>query len=129
MGGALFYRERKDMTIQEIKNRLSEEHPNQYGDDMLIEWINDVERDISEFLRTFDRTIAEPGEQHDELSDDVMVEEKDLYVQYLISRICMANEEYDRYNVHAELYNARLTDWKERYLRAHRPLYKGKVIL
>ena len=113
------------MTIQQIKERLSEEHPNQYSDQMIITWINDVERDISMFLRTFEGIIAEKSEQHDALTDDVMLEEPDLYIQYLISRICIANEEYDRYNAHADLYNQRLTDWKERYIRAHRPMSNG----
>ena len=113
------------MTIQDIKDRLDAEHPHQYGDDILIEWINDIERDISMFLRTFEGIITETSEKHDALTDDVMLEEPDIYVQYLICRICLANEEYDRYNVHTDIYNARLTDWKERYLRAHEPINRG----
>ena len=113
------------MTVQEIKDRLSEEHPNQYKDETIIAWINDVERDISMFLRTFEGIITESSEKHDALTDDVMLEEPDLYVQYLISRICNANEEYDRYNAHADLYNQRLADWKERYIRAHEPINRG----
>ncbi len=113
------------MTVQEIKDRLSEEHPNQYSDTMILAWINDVERDLSMFLRPFEGIIAESAEKHDAMTDEVMLEEPDVYVQYLISRICLANEEYDRYNIHAEMYNARISDWKERYLRAHEPINRG----
>lgn len=113
------------MTIADIKERLEKEHPNQYDDDLLIQWVNDVERDIAMFLRTFEGIITEESEEHDELTDDVMLNEPDLYTEYIICRVCLANEEYDRYNNHASLYDARLTDWKERYMRAHEPINKG----
>ena len=113
------------MTIQEIKDRLSEEHPHQYKDKMIIEWVNDVERELSMFLRPYEGIYAETTEKHDDLSDTVMLEETDLYVQYLIARICLANEEYDRYNTHSDFYNARLQDWKDRYIRAHEPINRG----
>lgn len=114
------------MTIQDIKNRLAEVHPHQYSDPMIIAWVNDVERDVSMFLRPFEGIITEESEKHDALTDEVMLEEPDVYVEYLISRICLANEEYDRYNNHAALFDARYTEWKERYLRAHTPIYAGK---
>ena len=113
------------MTIQEIKDRLNIEHPHQYSDTMLIAWVNDVERDISMWLRTFEGIITEESEKHDALTDDVMINEPDVYVEYIISRICLANEEYDRYNNHAALYNERFTEWRERYLRAHMPMDAG----
>ena len=113
------------MTIQDIKNRLTELHPNQYSDNMIIAWVNDVERDVSMFLRPFEGIITEESEKHDALTDEVMLEEPDIYVEYLISRICLANEEYDRYNNHAALFEARYTEWKDRYLRAHEPINRG----
>lgn len=113
------------MTVQDIKTRLEAEHPHQYNEKMLVEWINDVERDIAMFLRTFEGIITEDSEHRIDYQDEVTLNEPDLYVQYLISRICLANEEYDRYNSHAALYNARFTDWKERYIRAHEPISRG----
>ena len=113
------------MTIQDIKDRLNREHPNQYTNDDIIAWVNDVERDISMWLRTFEGIITEESEQHSELTDEAMINEPDVYVEYIISRICLANEEYDRYNNHAALYNQRFTDWRERYLRAHMPIDEG----
>ena len=115
------------MTIQDVKDRVAREHPNQYTDADLIAWVNDVERDISMWLRTFEGIITEESEQHDALTDDVMINEPDVYAEYVISRICLANEEYDRYNNHAAIYNGSLTDWKERYLRSHMPICKGRI--
>ena len=113
------------MTIQDIKNRLNEVHPHQYSDTMIIAWVNDVERDISMFFREFEGIITEESEKHDALTDEVMLEEPDIYVEYLISRICLANEEYERYNNHAAIFQARYSEWKDRYIRAHQPIYKG----
>lgn len=113
------------MTIQDIKNRLEKEHPHQYDDEILISWINDVEREIAMFLRLFEGIITEESEQHDALTDDVMLNEIDIYTEYVISRICMSNEEYERYSVHADFHNALMTAWKERYLRAHEPINRG----
>ena len=113
------------MTIQDIKSRLAEVHPHQYSDPMIIAWVNDVERDISMYLRMFEGIITEESEKHDALTDEVMLEEPDIYVEYLISRICLANEEYDRYNNHAAIYETRCNEWKDRYLRAHEPINRG----
>lgn len=113
------------MTIREIKRRLDREFPHQYGDDALIDWVNDVDRDVSMFFRPFEGLIAEDTEQHDDLDDEVMLNEPDIYVEYAVSRIALANEEYDRYNNHAALFAARYAEWKERYLRAHEPINRG----
>lgn len=117
------------MTINDIKTRVDNERPNQYTSSQLIAWVNDVERDISMSLRPYEGIVTESSEQHDSLTDQVMLEEPDLYAEYVIARICLSDEEYDRYNIHAALYDERLTDWKERYIRAHRPISSGPVIL
>lgn len=114
------------MTIQEIYNRLSEIHPNQYSTPLLISWVNDLEKDISVYLSLFHEPSAEPQEKLDKLSDEVTLDEPDIYVEYLISRICLANEEYDRYNTHAALFEARYSEWKDRYIREHQPINKGR---
>lgn len=113
------------MTIQDIKTRLNREHPHQYDDAALFAWINDVERDIAMFFRPFEGVVTEDAEQHTALTDEVMLNEPDIYVEYLISKIALANEEYDRYNAHAALFDARYTEWKERYIRSHEPINRG----
>lgn len=113
------------MTIQQIKERLEREHPHQYDDKAVIEWVNDVERDVAMWLRTFEGVITEDAEQHNALTDEVMLNEPDIYVEYLIARISLANEEFDRYNTHSQLFDARYTEWRERYLRAHQPINRG----
>lgn len=113
------------MTIQDIITRLEKEHPHQYDEDQVISWVNDVERDIAMFLRLFEGIIAEDSEMHDIPQDDVMLNEIDIYVEYIIARICLANEEYDRYNNHAAIFDQRLHEWKARYLRAHEPINRG----
>ena len=117
------------MTIQDIIDRVEIEHPHQYSDEAIIAWVNDVERDIFMWLRTFEGIITEESEKHSSVDEAVMLNEPDLYAEYVVSRICLANEEYDRYNNHSALYNARMTDWKERYLRAHVPICKGKFLI
>lgn len=117
------------MTIQDIKDRVEIEYPNQYTDASLIMWVNDVERDISMWLRAYEGVITEESEKHTALTDSVMLQEPDLYAEYVISRICLSNEEYDRYNVHSDIYNTRMEEYRERYIRAHRPIESGPVIL
>ncbi len=115
------------MTIQTVFSRLNKQFVHQYDSEILMAWINDLERDISQrFLYpTFSSTPTEYTERISE-SDDLIAEDPDIYIQYLICQICLANEEYDRYNNHMAIFNQKMQEWKDWYIRTHRPVYKGK---
>ena len=62
-------------------------------------------------------------------TEEVLIDEPQIYVPYVISQICLANEEYDRYNNHAMIFQSRYQDWKDAYIRTHMPVCKGRVRL
>lgn len=116
------------MTIQAIIDRVAEEFPHSYGTKALLAWTNDLERDIAEVLRHYIDGDEPMTEAHRITDEEVQIARPDIYVPWLISQICLANEEYDRYNNHMAIFQARYQDWKDEYSRTHRQAYRGKWI-
>ena len=129
MGGALFYMRIKIMNIRDIINRVNIQFPNSYDKDMILAWINDLERDIAEFFTHFKGTEDYIFTEHTSVEEEPQVQEPRIYVPYVISQVCLANEEYDRYNNHAAVFQSAYQDWKDQYIREHMPRYKGKVLI
>ena len=113
------------MTIREIIKRVEKQFPHNYTDDVLLAWTNDLERDIAEVFTHFEDTKNYTFTNHTDIDENVQIDEPQIYVPYLISQICLANEEYDRYNNHAEIFQARYQDWKDKHIRKNKPVFKG----
>ena len=113
------------MTIRDVFNRVSNQFPNSYGDDQFIDWINDLERSIAEVFRHYNGKEGYRFTNHESMDEEVQLERPEIYVPWVISQICLSNEEYDRYNNHAMIFQARYQDWREEYLRKHLPVNRG----
>ena len=113
------------MTIRQIFRRVEEQFPHGYKDGLLLAWINDLERDIAEVFTHYKGTEQYTFENHTSLDEDVQIEEPQIYVPYLIAQICLANQEYDHYNNHSQIFMAKYQDWRDQYIREHMPVSQG----
>ena len=147
------------MTIQEMINRVNVLMPHQYPDDLLLGWVNELEKDIADVLSRYEteddtetadtiETVAVPTEEspeeedtpsgedteydptnHQSMDEDLQIDEPQIYVPFVIAQICLANEEYDRYNNHTAVFMSKYQDWRDKYIRNHMPRYRGKVMI
>ena len=113
------------MTIKEIFKRVEDQFPHNYTSDVLMAWLNDLERDIAEVFTHYKGTEEYTFTNHTDLDENVQIAEPQIYVPYLIAQICLANQEYDRYNNNSQIFVAKYQDWRDKYIREHMPQYRG----
>lgn len=100
------------MTIQLLLDKVNDEKPNSFGTARLISFINEIEHEVAEQLKTeFDTEYTEDD------MDAVLLAEKPydrLYVSYVKAMIDYANEELASYQnnqvQHAQDFSD-FTDW------------------
>ena len=95
--------------------------PNQYSNNLKLTWINQLEKEIYDFLSQFEGEWDEPTE-HSLLTDDLMIDEPDIYALYIGARADFANAEYARYNNKVAQFNTFFEEWKARFLRNHKTI-------
>ena len=117
------------MTVQQIADRVKTQFPHSYDDDMVLTWVNDLERVIAEVFTHYVDTASYEFTEHTKMSDTVQLARPEIYVPWVISQICLANEEYNRYNNHIAVFDGKYNDWKDEYIRTHMPVQKGRFIL
>ena len=95
------------MTIQGLINKVQEEKPNTFTNSKMLSFINEIEEDVADQLRT----EFTPYDSVD--STELMVDAPydRLYVSYLKSMVDYANEEYASYQLNAEQHVQDFTDW------------------
>lgn len=116
------------MTINDLITEVDDLKTNQYSDEQKVRWINEIEgRILDEIIRN--RKIREDEEIPDEvyydeaidMDTELLVKEpySDLYRYYLFSMIDLSNEEYDRYQNSAVLFNNRYQSFADYWYRTH----------
>lgn len=108
------------MTIKEVFDYTEQQFPDQYPNHLKMIWLNQVEKEIFDYLEMFHDDIEFVG--HTDETEDLLISEPDIYALYLSARADFANGEYARYNNKVMQFNTFLDDWKGRYLRHHKPL-------
>lgn len=88
------------MTIQTLIDKVQVEKPNSFPDDKILQFINEIEQDVSEELREEDEFV--PYTEIDDTELKAPAPYDKLYVSYLKSQIDYANEEYASYQLNAE---------------------------
>ena len=107
--------------------------PNQYATEQKFAWLADLEvKILQELILTHEDEHAADYEEIDrsEGEDFELIipapYARDVYVNYLMSRIAEANTEIDRYNLHASAFNAGYGQFCAQYNSTHLPLpWKG----
>ena len=116
------------MTINDLITEVDDLKTNQYSDEQKVRWINEIEgRILDEIIRN--RKIREDEEIPDEvyydeeidMDTELLVKEpySDLYRYYLFSMIDLSNEEYDRYQNSAVMFNNRYQSFADYWYRTH----------
>lgn len=95
--------------------------PDQYSPDLKLVWVNQLEKEIYDFLKQYEGNTEEPS-PHTDLSEDTLIDEPDVYALYVSARADFANAEYARYNNKVAQFNAFFEEWKSRYTRSHRTI-------
>lgn len=121
------------MKAQEIINAADELCPNQYTEAQKFAWLADFEvKVLQELILTHIDLFAwrymaidrSEGEDFDLIIPAPYA--RDVYVNFLLSKIAEANVEIDRYNLHAAAFNAAYGQYCSQYNRTHRALpWKG----
>lgn len=126
------------MTIREAIDRADTLKPNQYTDELKIQWLSELDNRIYNdlFLTHEDNPYAdiEPPEEGEEdqrlifpYTDDTktLLAEAPydvLYPSYLKAKIDESNEEFGRYQNSAAIYNTQYHDYASWYNRQHMPI-------
>lgn len=132
------------MTIREAIDRADTLKPNQYTDELKMQWLSELDNRIYNdlFLTHEDNPYAdieppEEGEEDERLifpyTDDskVLLAEAPydvLYPSYIKAKIDESNEEFARYQNSAAIYNTQYQDYSRWYNRSHMPItnYPGR---
>ena len=117
------------MTINELITEVDDLKGNQFGDAQKIKWINEVEgRILEEILkkRELDEGMELPEfveyDENTNMDTELLVPAPytDLYKYYLFSMIDLNNEEYDRYQNTAVLFNNSYQQFANYWYRTHK---------
>ena len=106
------------MTIQTLINKVQIEKPNSFPDEKLLQFINEIEEDVSEELR--EEADFEPYTSIDDTVLKAPAPYDRLYVSYLKSQIDYANEEYPSYQLNAEQHVQDFSDFADFVVRTGR---------
>ncbi len=99
------------MTVNDLVAAITSLRGQQYGTDMLMGWINEIEGQVIE-------EVINQAEGYDRIFTPLVYEEdqdrilsvperfQDVYINYLLSKIDYFNEETERYNNDVTMYNA-----------------------
>lgn len=118
------------MKIREVLEEIRQLKPSQIAEEMMIRWLSDLDMRIFEEVivqrvpdadtpETFEPYTAESAET------ELLVKEPDareVYRWWLEMQIDLANQEYDKYENSASLFNTALSTWRRKYARTHRQL-------
>lgn len=120
-------------TINDILTEIDEVMPHQYDDALMIKWLSNLEYEIiNGIIKTHEilegeRNPAEfNGYTDADISTTLWVKEPytDVYKYYLMSMICFANQEVDRYTNEMIMYNTAYGKFANYWNSTHKPLAK-----
>lgn len=121
------------MTINEAIQKLRDIKPTQFGNDVLVGWLSDVEQKI--FLENIvwheqtNGTPPWPYHPEQDLDTKLLIPEpySGVYIRYMEAQIDYYNGEYVRYANSMTMYNVALSEFVDFYNRTHMPEQKTFV--
>ncbi len=121
------------MTIQNVIARVDELEPNQYSEQMKMDWLTELDGKIwEEVIRTHEDPPRESFEPYSSATSELLVGfpyAADLYCWFLQARIAAENAEAAKYMQMGAMYNDALQNWTDWYNRTHRPKSGGSRFL
>lgn len=118
------------MTIEQAIAKVDALKPNQYDNEMKVDWLSYLDGIIFETsIKTHERGNEGYPESFMPYTSDNMTTEllvkfpyDELYPAYLSMKIDEANNETTRYNNSAAMFNGLMEDFKAAYNRDHMPI-------
>lgn len=110
------------MTIAEAITNLGSVKPHQYGEDVLIRWLSDLDGLIFEEVMKGREGAPESFTRYtDDMGAELLVPEPyaDIYIRYMAAQVDFYNAEYDRYNNSMLMFNTMYTAFADWYNRNH----------
>ena len=116
------------MTIEKVLQTMKELLPSAISDEMLIRWLSALDGKIKiEIIDTHEGGENVVFHGYDEVIDRstellVSAPYDEMYRHWLTAQVHYANEEIERYNAAAELFNRDYDAYEAWYNRTHRPI-------
>lgn len=111
------------MTVNEIIDELNALKSNQYSDADKIKWLSELDMMIKhEFFDEYDIPCDFKGYDETSGNTELLAPEpfKPMYVHWLEAKIDYWNNEYARYNVSMEMYNAVYSNYETWFIAHHK---------
>lgn len=105
------------MTVKELIAQVKEEKPNSFSNDKLVEFINEIEADVVEYIDGFMKYEWEEYTYEDDNELIVMHPYDRMYRYYLMAKIDYALEEYQSYANNISQFNSDWIDFKDMAIR------------
>lgn len=96
------------MTLQELLTKVKDEKPNAFGDERLINFVNEIEGTVAEQLHTNPVRYTA-----DDMSKELLAKfpYDTLYVSWVKAQIDYAHEEYPSYQLNQEQFSADMEEF------------------
>ena len=114
------------MNVNELLETVTALRGQQYGTNEMVAWMNEIEGKVVEEVLNcyegFDLTFTpivyeEDGERELSIPDRF----RDVYVNYMLSKVDFLNQETERYNNDVIMFNAAWEDYTSWFIRTHKP--------
>lgn len=120
------------MKISEAIARVDSLRPNQYGKDMKMQWLSEVEGTIVDNVLNRSEGNDISFEKYDYETDnekELLVPDRfcDLYLHYLIAKIDYHDNETESYMNDVTMYQASYDAFAAWYIRTHMPKQPGVI--
>ena len=109
-------------TMREVIDGADREYRNGIDRERKRSWLCDLDRTIRDtVIGTHEgEWMLRPYTQEDE-DRELICDDRQVYVKYLIAQIDLANAEIERYNNNAAVFERALDNWVKAYHRWHMP--------
>lgn len=123
------------MTIKECIDKVDALNPNQYSEEMKVDWLSRLDYSIyHDIIQTHEYNEGEEEISYEPYSVEDMSQQliapfpfDDLYVAYLNMKIDEANKETAQYNNSLAYYNHYYSAYAIDYNRKHMPINKARM--
>lgn len=119
------------MTIAQALDHAKEQKPNPFLDSRLIGWLEELDGQIYDSLKTFQGLTESPPSYDGAAPENQQLLAPPpydaLYPAFLAARIDLAMEEYERYNISASVFNSSLETYLRHIARTRMPVEGARI--
>lgn len=114
------------ITVQKIIELVDELEPNQYGDELKMSWLSELDAKVFRtVISRRENPVIESFTEYTSPDDELLIlfpDGQPIYSWWLQMKIAAENAEWKRYNSLSALFNEAYGDWEREYVRTHRSI-------